>query len=92
MIPYLAVLLFGVLQEIPAQSTLSSNCCPWKTVKNSGTDVAYLNGFYKLKEIKSAPPEDVCGDSCVYVQVPSDGYEYCFKNEASESEVYCEVK
>lgn len=89
MILYHLVLLFSHLGEVYLQTTPDISCCEWKSVKNSAE--SFLDGWYQLKEIKDDKPDDVCGDSCVYTQVPSDGYDYCFKDEASSSEVFCEV-
>merc|ERR1712123_532316 len=72
-----------------SQTTPGETCCPWKTVRNS--EESYLDGIYQLRDIKDDKPEPVCGDSCVYVQVPSDGYDYCFKDLASSSDVVCEA-
>jgi len=89
MILYHLVLLFSHLGEVYLQTTPDISCCEWKSVKNSAE--SFLDGWYQLKEIKDDKPDDVCGDSCVYTQVPSDGYDYCFKDEASSSEVFCEA-
>merc|ERR1712179_173486 len=89
MISYHLVLLLSHLAQVYLQTTPDVSCCEWKSVKNSAE--SFLDGWYQLKEIKDDKPEDVCGDSCVYTQVPSDGYDYCFKDEASSSEVFCEA-
>jgi hypothetical protein len=90
MISHQLVLLLSSLAVTFSQTTPGETCCPWKTVKNS--DEGYLDGIYKLTEVKDDKPEPICGDNCVYVQIPSDGYDYCFKDEASSSEVVCEVR
>merc|ERR1712179_144114 len=89
MISYHLVLLLSHLAQVYLQTTPDVSCCEWKSVKNSAE--SFLDGWYQLKEIKDDKPEDVCGDRCVYTQVPSDGYDYCFKDEASSSEVFCEA-